>query len=246
MSAETEFTYDNRTGRGTGRLLRALGAASSGVARVRDQVEPFADAWREHNLSVLGDGRRRWIVLGDSMSQGVGASRPGAGWVGQLAARLEADGHELAVVNLSATGARTTDVLAQQLPLVSALPAQPVVAPPPLVTVLVGSNDLFGGRVARTALPGAFRDLVYALPRGSVVATLPQPRAAARLANLHVEQAAAAGHLHVVDMRTDGPRSWRGKLASDWFHPNDAGYAAIADAFEPAVRRVLTSPLGLT
>ena len=43
-------------------------------------------------------------------------------------------------------------------------------------------------------------------------------------------------------MRVAGPASWRGRLASDWFHPNDAGYAAIADAFEPAVRAALARP----
>jgi lysophospholipase L1-like esterase len=35
----------------------------------------------------------------------------------------------------------------------------------------------------------------------------------------------------MVDMRRSGPPSWRGKLAEDHFHPNNAGYAGIADAF---------------
>ncbi len=40
-------------------------------------------------------------------------------------------------------------------------------------------------------------------------------------------------------MRESGPTSWRGRLAEDFFHPNDAGYAALADALEPAVRAAL-------
>ena len=230
-----DFRYDNRTGRGPGRVLRTLGAVLPGVALVQAQVEPYADAWHAHNTSVIGTPGRRWFVLGDSMSQGIGATAHDAGWVDQLRARLGADADGLRIVNLSATGARVADVLDQQLPALSSL--QP--GPADLVTVLVGSNDLFGGRAGRALLPGGMAELVDRLPEGAIVATLPQPRAAARLANAHVEAGAAAGRLRMVDMRVAGPPSWRGRLASDWFHPNDAGYAAIADAFEPAVRAAL-------
>jgi lysophospholipase L1-like esterase len=41
----------------------------------------------------------------------------------------------------------------------------------------------------------------------------------------------------VVDMTAEGPRTWIGKVAADRFHPNDKGYAALADAFEPTVVR---------
>ena len=109
------------------------------------------------------------------------------------------------------------------------------------ILVLIGSNDLFAGRAVRDALPSAFTELVQALPDGAVAASLPQPRDAARRANKPLEEAAARGRLRMVDMRVAGPDSWRGKLAADWFHPNDAGYAALADAFEPVVLAA-TSP----
>ncbi len=219
--------------------MRALNLALPGVRRVRAQGDPYAAAWWEASREALGRGGRRWVVLGDSMSQGVGASAYDAGWVGRLAARLREDGHDLGVVNLSATGARTTDVLERQLPAMEALPPPDDGAGPDLVTVLVGSNDLFGGRNARAGLPAAMSELVERLPDGAVVATLPQPSAAARAANRPIDQAAASGRLHVVDMRRDGPESWRGKVAADFFHPNDAGYEAITDAVDPVVRRAL-------
>lgn len=232
--------YDNRTGRPTGRMVRALGRVLPGVARVRAQAEPYAATWHERNLRALaGPPARRWIVLGDSMSQGVGASTPDRGLVGVLHERLAAAGHELVVVNLSATGARVADVLDQQLPVLERLP--PGGAGPDLVSVLVGSNDLFGGRGVSRALPGAMAELADRLPDGAVVATLPQPADAARGANAHLDRAAARGHLVLVDLRTSGPDSWRGRLAPDFFHPNDAGYAAMADAFEPVLRRALLS-----
>lgn len=240
----SDLAYDNRTGRPPGRVVRALGRVLPGVAQVQRQVEPYADHWAAANRATLASpsGRRRWVVLGDSMSVGVGASSPGAGWVGQLHERLRGAGHDLEVLNLAATGARVPDVVEQQLPALAALgsaglgSARPQ---PDLVTVLIGSNDLFGGRAHRDGLGSSMSRLVTLLPRGAVVSTLPQPRAAARAANVHLEEGAARGRLRLVDLRVDGPATWRGRLAPDRFHPNDAGYAALADAFEPVVLRAL-------
>ncbi|MBO1765431.1 SGNH/GDSL hydrolase family protein [Allobranchiibius sp. GilTou38] len=227
--------YDNRTGRGPGRVVRTMSALVPGVRRVWRQATPYADAWHARNVETIDRPGRRWIVLGDSMSQGIGASAYDAGWVGQLAGRLAADGHDLQIINLSATGACVTDVLEQQLPALERLG----VRDDDLVTVMVGSNDLFGGRMRRAALPGAYSRLVESVPARSLVATLPQPSGPARAANVFVEAADSSGRIVMVDLRVTGPSSWRGRLAADYFHPNDAGYAAIAAAFEPTVRQVL-------
>lgn len=233
--------YANLTGRPPGRVVRALGRVLPGVARVRAQAEPYAATWHARNRELLAGTpvRRRWVVLGDSLSQGVGASSPDRGLVGVLRDRLADAGHPLDVLNLSATGARVADVLDQQLPVLERLPPPPPGLGPDLVTVLVGSNDLFGGRRHSRALPDAMARLVARLPDGCVVATLPQPPEPARLANRPIDAAAAEGRLRVVDLRTSGPQSWRGRLAADFFHPNDAGYAAMADAFEPVLLAAL-------
>ena len=107
------------------------------------------------------------------------------------------------------------------------------------MTVVAGSNDLFGGREHKSALPDLMRRLVELLPRGAVVATLPQPAAAATAANRHLDAAARRGDVRLVDLRTSGPTSWKGMLAADFFHPTDRGYAAMADAFEPVLRAAL-------
>ncbi len=231
----SSFTYDNRTGRGPGRAVRAMTAVLPGAAHVWSQVEPYADAWRTHNVTTLDRPGRRWIVLGDSMSQGVGASAYDAGWVGQLAERLASTGYDLQVVNLSATGARVSDVLQQQLPALDLLGSRD----DDLVTVMAGSNDFFGSRERRTRLPAAFAELIDRVPPGSVVATLPQPSSAANQANKHIERAARTGRIVMADLRVTGPTSWRGRLAGDFFHPNDDGYAAIATALEPTLRTAL-------
>lgn len=230
------LTDRNRTGRLPGRFVRTAGIVLPGVARVWREVEPYADAWHAHNLASLHQPGRRWIVLGDSLSQGIGASSWDAGWVGQLQRRLAVDGHDLRVLNLSATGARTDDVLQQQLPALERLGTRH----DDVITVMVGSNDLFSGRASRKRLPSAFAELVRQVPSGSVVATLPQPSGVADRANGHVERAAAEDRIVMLDLRVTGPSSWRGRLAPDYFHPNDAGYAAMAAALEPTMSRVLT------
>jgi lysophospholipase L1-like esterase len=242
VSSPTDpFAYDNRTGRAPGLGVRALGVVLPGVRSVQAHVDPYARAWAEHNRRAVRTPGRRWVVLGDSMSQGVGASAWDAGWVDQLARTLAGEGHPLVVVNLSATGARTDDLVDQQLPVLRALPPAVDADGPDLVTVLIGSNDLFAGGARRRSLPDEFARMLEALPHGAVVASLPQPRAAARQANTHVQAAAARGEVTLVDMRAEGPSSWRGRLAADKFHPNDAGYAEIARAFLPHVRTALTA-----
>ncbi|MCW2497603.1 SGNH/GDSL hydrolase family protein [Jatrophihabitans sp.] len=232
---EPTLEYANVTGRPSSRFVRTAAALSRGVASVQRQHPGYAAQWHAANLRALSAPGPRWTVLGDSMSLGIGSTAYDAGWVNQLQAELETAGLALPIVNLSASGARVPDVLNQQLPAWRALPPAPE-----LVTVLIGSNDLMS-RTHRDALPAAFAELIAQLPRGAVVATMPQPRAAARAVNALLTAAAERGDITLVDMRSSGPASWRGRLAADHFHPNELGYAGIAEAFSAPVRRALAS-----
>ena len=98
-----------------------------------------------------------YLALGDSVAAGVGASRPGLGYVPLVAdalrgARQCGDDQALGclreVVDLSVSGATTTSLLAAQLPAaVAALQARNGSATPDddvrLITLTVGGNDLF-------------------------------------------------------------------------------------------------------
>jgi lysophospholipase L1-like esterase len=240
VDAVEPLDYANLTGRPAGPFVTAMARVVRGVGAVQAQVVPYARAWHAANVVALARTGPRWVVLGDSMSLGVGASRFDAGWVNQVRDRLAGDGVEYQIVNLSASGARVADVLDQQLPALRSLPARTDADPrPDLVTVLVGSNDLFRKRF-RQELPATYRRLLGVLPAGAVVATLPNPRGAALAVNRSISRAEAEGAVTVVDLRSGGGglRSWRGKLAQDHFHPNDAGYADLAGAFY----RVLSGP----
>jgi len=133
------------------------------------------------------------------------------------------------VVNLARSSALAGDVLAEQLPLLEAIPA------PQLVTCAVGANDLLRTRPSR--LPADLRAVVGRLPAGAVVATLPQGLRAsrARAVNAVLVAAAADRHLAVADVwaRTGPP--WQHKFAADHFHPNDLGYGDWLAAFAEAV-----------
>lgn len=224
---ETGFDYSNLSGRASGPVVAWASRLLPGVRRVQQQVEPYAHAWEAHNRAAAVADGPLWVVLGDSMAQGVGASAYDRGWVGQLAETLP--DHRL--VNLSVYGGRVTDVLERQLPALESLGAAP-----DLVTVVIGSNDLISRRL-RPALPAALAEMLQRLPVGTVVGTQPGGQPAAQEFNRQLDEAADAGRIVLAEFRDRRMRSWRGKLSSDHFHPNDAGYAGMAQIVAEAVAR---------
>ena len=223
------FTYSNRSDQPSGRWVSLAARVLPGVGRVQAQVAPYAAAWRRSNVEALAQDGPLWVVLGDSLSQGIGAPAFDLGWVGQLHARLALAGRDYRIVNLSVSGAHTQDLIGRQLPALEALPVTP-----DLVTVMVGSNDLIR-RSRRNDLPARFRTLLEAVPVGTAVSTLPNPTPTANATNAVIASVARERGLVVAEMRSGRTSSWRGKLAADHFHPNEFGYAALADVFATAL-----------
>jgi lysophospholipase L1-like esterase len=217
-----------------GPVVRTLGRIFPGVREVQQQTGRYAAAWDRSNRAALAATGPLWVALGDSMTQGIGASAHDRGWVSQLSDRLRADGWDHRVVNLSVTGARFDDVVDTQVPALDAISTQ--AGPPALVTVVIGSNDVVSPR-HRRGLAERFAQMLDRLPHGAVVMNLPNPHREARRIDDLLRARAATGGVVLADMRREGPRSWRGLLAADSFHLNDRGYAAMADVVENAVRR---------
>ena len=225
------FGYADGNDQPTGKWIRLASRVLPGVGQVHAQTGPYASAWRAANaLTGQGDGPL-WVVLGDSLSQGIGASAFDLGWVGQLQARLALAGRDYRVLNLSRSGARIDDVITRQLTALEAMPT-----PPELVTVMIGSNDLMRRRY-RAGLARKFQILLDRVPVGTAVSTLPNPSPAAAAVNQVVLDTARRRGLVVAEMRDGRTRSWRGKLAADHFHPNETGYAALAAVFADALSR---------
>ena len=218
--------YENESRRPAGWFVRLSTRLSPGVRKVQAQIGPYARAWEEANAATLRAAGPLWVALGDSMSQGIGASRYDCGWVSQLQVLLDDAGSPYRVLNLSVYGARVEDVLTRQLPAMRDLDAEPG-----LVTVLVGSNDMVS-RKHRRDLLGNYRKLLQELPSGSVIASPFGNFGLGKQINALVAEEAAGRGFRVLNNRDEASlASWRGKLAEDHFHPNDRGYAGLAEAF---------------
>ena len=203
-----------------------------GVAAVHDTVAAYRDDWTRANLEARDGDRPLWLVLGDSTGQGIGASAPMRGYVGQLRRQLEArDGRPWRVLNAAVSGARLGDVARDQLGWLTRL-----ADPPTLVTCAAGANDVirpWGIERARHAL----RRVLDALPPGALVATIPKGLNAARTAALNADVWALAPsrRLVVADVWAHTGPPWAAKVAVDHFHPNDRGYEDWTAAFAEAL-----------
>ena len=197
------------------------------------------------------------VVLGDSTAAGVGAGSPRLSYPAQLAARLGEDGYRVALSALGVSGARTADVLREQVPLAEGLD-------PDLVFVGIGANDA----IHLTPIDAVRSDMEEALRRlratgaAVVVAGAPDMHIEAFLEPLRslsawrgrmvedaITSAARAQGVPVVPLRAvAGPRfaaNPRLYNSPDRLHPSAAGYGVWVDAILPVVRAALPgAPVG--
>jgi len=221
-------TYLTRTHAAEVSGLRAgpFGRWADGVTAMRADCIAFADHWQAHNEQVLQASGPLWVVLGDSTAQGLGASSPAGGYVGQvLEALRRRTGLPWRVLNLSASGALIRDVLTTQL---TRLPASA-----DLVTCGIGINDILYSGPGR--LFADLRALLAAVPDGTIVLDLPVPTGYAGLLGLAgrpyvarinrtLHELAGTRGLPVAEVSAHFLPPWSGKFASDCFHPNQDGY----------------------
>jgi len=166
------------------------------------------------------------VAFGDSLVEGVGAS-PGQDFVSLLASRT---GHP--IINAGHRGDTTRDALDRLGPDVLS-------RDPRVVIVLVGGND-FIRRVPRET---TFDNL------SSIVTTIRRRGAAVILVGVSLglvidnygdgyEAIAERTHSVLVPDVLDGILG-HGDLTADQIHPNDRGYAIVANRIEPVLRRLI-------
>lgn len=218
------FDYSNLSTREPSRFLRVARRLLPGVDKVEAQIAPYAASWHERNFAALAGDDPLWVVLGDSISQGVGATSVEQSWVLQAWRTLAARGLRYRVVNLSISGATVTDVIDREIPAMHELGT-----PASVVTVFIGSNDIVH-RDLRAKLAANYQKLIAALPPGSFVAVTGRDHGTLGEIDRIVQAAAATGDVVEVPVRIAGHQR-----AEDHFHPNDDAYSVIAADFTTAI-----------
>jgi lysophospholipase L1-like esterase len=187
-----------------------------------------------------------YAAVGDSTGIGLGA-RDGGGYVAQLFARIEQQRPGSTLINLSAAGATTADVVDKQIAQLNGTRAT-------LITICVGVNDLLRGREAKQFAEN-YETVVAKLRQPGrliVIATLPDVASApamqgmaddsfrSRLEQFNKAIEAIAGRYAVplVDLyKLSGSRPEL--FSSDGLHPSDLGYAHWAEAIWPVIEQAI-------
>lgn len=213
-----------------GRFVRFLAPVAPGIRTTRDQIASHAHYWRNQTevaLEEIDDDQPLLVVLGDSLSQAVGASSVEHSWIHRLVLHesQQRRNRPARIVNLSRSGAKIDDVLHIQLPALRAIEH-----PIQLITCTVGSNDFArGGSFSK--VESALHSLMSRLPADAVLATLPAKGSImAKRLNRTIRGEAGRSGLVVADVDAHLP-GWRGRSAGDRFHPNDLGYESWFSAF---------------
>lgn len=211
------------------------------VRQVRRSVAEYREHWRDLAEAHDPDSDAvRYVALGDSAAQAVGASTPEAGYVATVAQHLAGTtGRDVHMFNLSVSGAKAADVLEDQLPRLAALGFVPDV-----VTLGIGGNDVVDRRISVEAFLDTMAEVLAELPPGSYVADPPgflippfEARSDAMAVGVRPLIRDADHHLVALHRatRSAGHLGWVRNVAADAFHPNDRGYAGWAAAFIEAL-----------
>jgi acyl-CoA thioesterase I len=192
---------------------------------------------------TLGAGPAlKYVAAGDSTAAGEGASKLETAYAYQVALALTAH-HQVEYKNVAVRGARTNDVINDQL-------SKIIAANPDVITLSIGAND-FTHLANPTKTLANFKTILDALtqqthaqiyvtdiPIVDQVTLLPYPYRkflGYRIAKINPQiKSLETDRVHVVDIHEfgwDQFGSVKETFAADGFHPNDVGYANWAAAF---------------
>ena len=203
-------------------LPKLIGRFSDGVAEIDAQVETYHRRWDEANEAARRETGPLWVALGDSATQGVGASVWEKGWTHEVLRRLrDRSGEPWRLINLSMSGGRFLDVADRQVPVLNTM-----LDTPQLITCVIGSNDLMWRRGVRGVTADADRT-VDRLPNDTFLSKLNGPGPRPGLLNDIFQRGADTKNLQLFNI-WNWP-SGRGALAADRVHPSDVGYGHMTE-----------------
>lgn len=192
---------------------------------------PYAEQWHQHNDKAMTADGPLWVALGDSSSQGIGATQWDYSWVMLVLDQLrELTGDPWRLVNLSMSGGRFRDVIDSQLPVLESH-----LSHADMVTCVIGSNDMMWRRRTDPVVADA-TEVAAKLPVGAVLSHLGGPGDRRRTVNAAFSDAAAERDYDMFNIwHWPSPKN---ALAADRIHPSDLGYQHMADlAWDPISER---------
>lgn len=186
--------------------------------------------WQRHNQETLANSRVesvRYYALGDSTAQGIGASSPKNSYPMLVAEAINEKHGNVELVNLSKSGAKVNDVLAEQVPVMKSLG----VKENSVVTVSVGANDMASFDKAK--FEKDMDELMKQLPEQTIIADVPSFSGGR---NAKLERNVLEANEILVRLsdkyglkrallydRTSSNQNFK-MVAIDRFHPSDKGY----------------------
>lgn len=217
-----------------------------GIATTVEQIEPFAQRWDNQNVESykrLTSGvepLKVWLILGDSICQGIGADIFEHGWVQQVERRLNTSDNGWVLLNFSMSGGRYNDVTKLQIPAFEKLGITA-----DLVTCVVGGNDLMwrvNSRSVRSDAQLLAEKLgVYAHTSTlTVAATAPEISSrssrSSRVNEIFEEAAAPYTNFDLVDI-------WQwteteSGICRDHIHPSTSGYQIITETMWNHIKQI--------
>jgi lysophospholipase L1-like esterase len=242
--------------RGGRQLVRQPRLARLASALVLAGLVAACSTGRERVLPSDRTAEVRYVALGDSTVEGIGASSRETNYVSRLHDRLRAVYPKATVTNLGAGGATSSDVVAGQL-------ERALELGPSLVTVSIGPNDITS-RLSVTQYERNLDTIFKRLTRESgavVVANLlpdlavtprfrrsPAREVVGQLTvafNEALGRKASEYRVLVVDLykpsRDEVPR-FPELIAADGYHPSDVGYARWSELLWQAVEPRIAVP----
>ncbi len=199
--------------------------------RLRPQVNRYAKYWQNETAKASQEGEIVYGVLGDSTAQGIGASDPEHSYPAIFAKRLRGKtGKPVHIVNVSKSGARTTDVLDRQINALLSFK-------PDIITVEIGTNDIYHG-TSKEEIVQNLENIMKQLPQGTIIAEIPYlmwpgKNAEAKFINNELQRIVSANNQKIAPLYslTKHNHIKLNTYSVDFYHPNNKGYESWADVF---------------
>lgn len=197
------------------------------------QKANFITYWQVAAAQHLLPDTLKLVVLGDSISVGVGAYSAGKTLVGRAAAYIETQtGRPVRVENYARSGATADDLLDQQLPKADLAGAD-------IILLEIGAND--SRRRTPQQFERAMKEILTKMPPAkTIIADVPGVKNREKYQAI-LDRLLGNGQYIRADIAQafSSPRYSYGVTAGDFFHPNNRGYAAWFGAFRPGIDQVL-------